>query len=78
MPIKNENATAKKQLADLLMQVPAGNNTITDLIESLDDKKIKQILLRLVKDIQDEHWSSTGAQQTIQATINIEVVQPNG
>jgi hypothetical protein len=68
--------TAKQQLKTLLSLFNE-KDTINQLVDQLDDKKIKDIADRLLKDIEDEHWASTGAQQTIKATININVVRPN-
>jgi hypothetical protein len=68
--------TAKQQLKTLLSLFNE-KDTINQLVDQLDDKKVKDIADRLLKDIEDEHWPSTGAQQTIKATININVVRPN-
>lgn len=67
---------ARAQLKSLL-SIFNEKDTIQQLVDQLDDKKVKEITGRLLKDIEDEHWASTGAQQTIKATINVNVVRPN-
>ncbi|UPT66912.1 MAG: hypothetical protein M0D57_21205 [Sphingobacteriales bacterium JAD_PAG50586_3] len=69
--------TAKQQLKDLLSTFNEKKSNIEQLVDTLDDKKVKDIADRLLKDIEDEHWASTGATQTIQATINVKVVPRN-
>ena len=68
-----DNATAKQQLHTILLPYASDAANLTNLIDKLDDKKLKKLLERLLKEVEDDAWSSTGAQQTIKATINVKI-----
>ena len=68
-----DNTTAKQQLHNILLPYASDAANLTNLIGKLDDKKLKKLLERLLKEVEDDAWSSTGAQQTIKATINVKI-----
>jgi hypothetical protein len=68
-----DNTTAKQQLHTILLPYASDSANLTNLIDKLDDKKLKKLLERLLKEVEDDAWSSTGAQQTIKATINVKI-----
>lgn len=74
MPDKNDKPTAKEQLVNLLLPFAGKDSGFSALVERLDDKQVKKLMLRIIKDIEDETWASTGAQQVIKANINIKIV----
>lgn len=74
MPDKTTPEELKAQLCTILAPHYKGKDPIDLLINKLDDKTMKQLLGRIVSDIENEHWAGTGKLQTIAATVEINIV----
>jgi hypothetical protein len=77
MPKINES-TAKEQLIALLLPIAQNKEEMPVLVNKLTTKQLTKLLDGFVTAIEDVHWANTGAQQTINATLNFTLVQPNG